>query len=227
MAAYLTADVISNTNLAGNFYQLICRQDEPLQFIPGQYLIVKINPERVTQYSIASLPGTNEFELLVDITPDGVSSKYIKSLKPGDQITYLKPMGKFVLKELTPQIAFLATGSGIAPFKSMIPFLLDNYPEILIKLLFGLRHTTDIFYSDFFSDLTKQYSNFNCHCSISQPDSDWTGLTGHITKHLDLIGNFSNTSFYLCGSPNMIDETNELLLQSGVSDDKIYFEKYW
>ena len=226
--AYLSAQVISNTNLAGNFYQLICQSTVPLNFIPGQYLIIKINDERVTQYSLASLPGPSEFELLVDITPDGVSSRYIKALKTGDTIQFLKPMGKFVLNEnITPIVAFLATGSGIAPFKSMIPGLLSSHPEIQVKLLFGLRHIADIFYSNFFARLARSHPNFTYHYSLSQPETSWNGLIGHITQHLELIGDFSNLSAYLCGSPKMIEESQVQLLQLGVPEDKINFEKYW
>lgn len=225
--SFQTAKIISNTNLAGNYYQLICQPQEPLNFIPGQYLILKINEDRVSQYSLASTPEQTNFELLVDVTPDGVSSKYVKNLKVSDEITYMKPMGKFTIQEITPQVVFLATGSGIAPFKSMIPTLVESSPNTKIKLLFGLRHTTDLIYQDYFQNLQAHHPYFSCSYCLSQPNDQWSGLKGHITQHLETIKDLAESSFYLCGSPDMIEEAHSKLINSQVPEDKIYFEKYW
>ncbi len=227
---YHQAPVVSCRQLSTTYYEVIARPENPLDFIPGQYLITRINPQRVSQYSLASRPNASTFTLLVDVSPGGESSQYFQSLQTGDTLEYLPPLGNFIFQsqDQSTHLLFLATGTGVAPFISMIDSLVQKKDPRPIHLFFGLRNQEDIFYQSVLDDFHNSHPNFNYSISLSDPAPGWTTLAGYITNHVQ-TAHFppASTSAYLCGSPSMIKDTQVRLLEQGFDPHKIYFEKYW
>ena len=127
MVRDITATLITKENMAGDVWRFVFRVDgEALVFAPGQYVLLKIE-SAFRQYSISSSPshGTT-FELIVEFIPGGLASTYLGALGEGDSASFKGPAGIFTLKHTpTPKI-FLATGTGIAPVKSMVISALEN-----------------------------------------------------------------------------------------------------
>ena len=192
-------------------------------FIPGQYLKL-ISPEGfMRSYSIANAKRADKkLELLVGKVDAGILSNYwFNEAKKNDLIRIEGPFGTFVLRDTKlKKLLFLATGTGIAPIKSMIEDLsqsgnLSKYDSIIIY--WGLRRKKDIFWSPkanlkkikFFPILSRE-KNLN----IKQ---------GYVQDHLE--GNnlcLDDYDIYACGSKNMIDEVICKLNILGVSQGQLY-----
>lgn len=228
---FKSATVISHQIIADNIHHFVFASEVAINIKPGQFISVKVGDRRINAYSIAGCPDRNHFELLVDVNPQGVGSKYFENLKADEIISFLGPAGVFTLKpdDGAQHLLFLGTGSGIVPLKYIIEDMLKNKKMTTpITLYFGLRFKTDIFWQDFFEGLAKVYPNFSYKLCLSKPTPDWTGLHGHITDLVKLdFPNTGDCSAYLCGSKAMIEESTNLLLQSGCSKERIYSEKFY
>ena len=109
--------IISLTRLSENYWRLRLAKPVGFNFKAGQYISLLVHPDGHRRtYSISSSPKVQYLELLADVTPMGLGSKYILSLKPNDLIDFIGPMGNFIKKS---DGLFLAGGSGIAPYMSM------------------------------------------------------------------------------------------------------------
>jgi ferredoxin-NADP reductase len=229
-------EVVSKKQLTSKIYELNVRlvNSSNLEFKAGQCVGFHVLPEtdgldlqtkEKRLYSLTSLPEHgNELSFCVDVTPMGPGSQLVLDAKEGTQFNLEGPYGGFIVSDKTRDLLFLATGAGIAPFRSMIKDLLKSGFDKKITLLFGLRNEDDIFYHDEFSKLSEEYSNFTFIPMLSQPKGDWKGETGRITKYIEENSSkFTGYLAYICGSPEMIKDTRSLLISKGwgVRDIKI------
>ncbi len=213
-------------------YHFELKNPATFQFRAGQFISVKVNEIGARRaYSIVSPPSFDHgFKLLVDLSPGGIGSQFFSSLKPGDKINALGPMGSFQLINQPEAEAhvFVATGSGIAPFRSMIEdLLIDHQDKREIRLYWGLRHEQTLFWENDFQDWVESHKNFAFYPVISQPTANWPLSTGHVTD-LILAHQFSpQTDFYLCGNVAMINDLSKVLLETKkILPDQIHTEQY-
>ncbi|EKD53543.1 MAG: hypothetical protein ACD_61C00019G0009 [uncultured bacterium] len=221
-------------NLTGNNYLVRIGFDKKAEFIPGQYASLKVTEEGLRRsYSVASLPNEKAIDLLVDVTPMGVGSKYILGLKVGDEVEVLAFLGRFTIDPMllfeAKHILFLATGTGIAPFKPMIEDLLyRKHFANEVRLVWGMRHPEKLYWLKEMDNINRDFDNFKHDIVISRPTEDWPGLTGHIDVAVDkLKQDWSKTLVYLCGAPDMITEMEKNLKEKGVPENHIFYEKYF
>jgi NAD(P)H-flavin reductase len=225
-----TATLVNATTLAAKFHYLELLSDDPLIYQPGQYVSIKVAPDRINSYSIAGSGGERKFYLLVDTSPGGPGSKFFENIKPGDKLAYLGPFGIFTLKpdDGAKRLLFLGTGTGCSPLRSILEAALKN-PKIKgpVDFYFGLRYSSDVFWQDYFQKLSQDYPNFHFTLVLSRPDETWHGQAGHITDLLQkAIPDASGCSAYLCGNQAMIDEATNILLKSNCPKGRIYTEKF-
>lgn len=225
-----TATLKNAIVLASKFRYLEFESEEPLIYKPGQYISVKVAPNRINSYSIASGNGQPNFSLLVDTSPGGPGSKFFENIKPGDKVAYMGPFGTFTFMEDDggKRLLFLGTGSGCSPLRSMLESALKN-PNIQVPIhfYFGLRYSDDIFWKDYFEKLAKEHPNFHFNLVLSKPDETWHGQVGHITETLlKEIPDASDASAYLCGNPKMVEEASAILKNSKCPENRIYTEKF-
>ncbi len=230
MPTFKTARVIKNDVLAAKFHDLVFETDEPFTFLPGQFVSIKINDKKMNAYSIAGKLNDTQFGLLIDTSPGGLGSQYIDSLKVGDTIEFLGPLGHFTLHmdDGASHLYFMGTGCGIAPLKAMIETVLrEQKSDKKVTLYFGLRHCEDVFWDGYFNELKSQYPDFEFKLVLSQPEGAWCGVHGHITDLAKVeITDPANAAVYICGSIRMADEAIALFEQMGTPKERIYFEKY-
>src|SRR6476661_8424213 len=130
-------------------------------FVAGQWLSFKTNKpdgEEITRaYSIASPPGEdNRFALCLNRVQDGFMSNFLCDMKVGEEITCQGPFGDFILRPPLRDTIFIATGTGVAPFRSMLHWLLADpvrHQDKQLSLLFGNRTEGDIYYHEEFLEL--------------------------------------------------------------------------
>ncbi len=199
---------------------------DDFDFYPGQFIsiIITINGEELRRpYSIASSPRPNQLDLCIKILPNGKSTPTIAKLNEGDEIDVMGPMGTFIIKDqsLTKPITFISTGTGVAPFRSIIANLLEYNFEKPITLLTGYRYNDDILYEQAFKELTEKYSNFSYQRILSR-EGDRTGYVQIlIDDNLNL-----ESDYYICGLKDMVNSVKEHLAEKGIPKENIFFEKY-
>jgi ferredoxin-NADP reductase len=204
---------------------------EGLQFAPGQFVsfTAAIGAKQITRaYSLASAPhtGVNRFELCLNLAPEGLFSHHLFRMKPGDTVEMRPPLGMFVLRQPPRDSLFVATGTGIAPFRSMLKAHLSaSSPQF--TLLFGVRHESHLVYRSEFEELARQYPHFQFWPTLSRPEPSWSGRSGHVQAHLEeALAGRRDVDVYLCGLKLMVDDLRSRLKAAGFDRKQIFYEKY-
>jgi ferredoxin-NADP reductase len=202
-------------------------------FTPGQFISVldHVDTKEITRaYSIASPRSGNRFSLCLNRVPDGLVSPHLFRLQPGDEIEFGEPLGYFTLRHPGHRAVFVATGTGIAPFRSM---LLEHLPKMQthITLLFGVRYEGGLLYREELERLAQQHSTFKFMPTVSRPSEAWTGRTGRVLAHLDDALDLtsydrSTVDVYICGLREMVDDVRKALKAQGFDRKQIIYEKY-
>jgi ferredoxin-NADP reductase len=207
---------------------------ESLTFTPGQFISVidREDGKEITRaYSIASPRAGNRFALCLNRVPNGIVSRWLFQLNPGDEVEMHEPLGYFTLRHPGRRAVFIATGTGIAPFRSM---LLDHVPRTQphVTLLFGVRYEAGLLYREELEKLASEYPNFKFMPTITRPGENWPGRTGRVQRHLDEAlairtpEEISNIDVYICGLKEMVDEVRKEIKQRGFDRKQIIYEKY-
>lgn len=217
----------------------IAREDEkPLSFIAGQFMTLHIfDPNRSKilhrSYSIANPPQGNVLEIACAFVQGGVASNFLFSLKPGDVIEASGPYGLFVLKEEKPKrYIFVATGTGITPYRSMLVELknrLETQADMQVVIVQGVRNREELLFGQEFVEMTKTHPNFHFYACYSRIDTLQHPYErkGHVQVTFEELNlNPSQDIIYLCGNPNMIDDAFAHLSQLGFDRHTIRREKY-
>lgn len=213
---------------------------ENFDFIPGQFVTLDLpihdKPnKRWRSYSIASWPdGTNVFELLIVILEGGLGTTYLfNEVTIGSELTLRGPQGVFILPQpIEKDLYFICTGTGIAPFRSMVNYLqLHNIPHKKIHLIFGTRAQRDLLYVEEMKQLQKEMHNFYFHPTLSR--EEWEGCCGYVHGVYEKLllenktdGAMPPANFFLCGWKAMVDEAKHRILDLGYDKKDIHLELY-
>lgn len=216
-------------------------QLESFDFKPGQFVTLdlpiheKIN-KRIRSYSIASWPdGTNVFELLIVLLETGMGTPYLfNEIHEGSEVIFRGPQGVFTLPDIIDKdLYFISTGTGIAPFRSMVHFLrLNDIPHKHIYLIFGTRVKEDLLYFNEMKRLEQEVENFHYIPTLSR--QQWDGCCGYVHAiyenlvHEKMVQGkeLPPAGFYLCGWKNMIDEAKKRIQDLGYDRKSIHQELY-
>ncbi|WP_420459422.1 ferredoxin--NADP reductase [Neolewinella sp.] len=213
---------------------------ERLDFWPGQFLTLDLpisenRRERWRSYSIASPPNeTNEAELCIVQLPGGRGTKYLfEEAGAGTQVLTKEPGGVFTLPErpLDYDVVMVCTGTGVAPFRSMLYQRLPRENRYF-HLIFGCRRPEDLLYREEFERLSERYPNFTYTATLSRElpgeTTSLEALAGYV--HQVYQRNYatprSDLRFYLCGWSAMVDEARANLLAMGYAEQQVILELY-
>ncbi len=200
-------------------------------------------------YSIASSPlSDGELEFYVTLVRSGEFTPRLFALQPGDRLWLSnKPTGMFTLKDVAADrhLVMIATGTGLAPYMSMLRTHLAAPGERRFAAIVGARHSWDIAYSAELSTMQRLSPRFSWLPTVSRPAEEpvpWGGLTGHVqdvwrrgllAERWGFRPTPENSDVFLCGAPAMIDDVTAMLVAEGfVADAKgklgqIHAERYW
>jgi len=210
--------------------------EEPdrFDFIPGQFVTLDLpiheKPnKRWRSYSIASWPDNhNIFELIIVRNESGPGTNFLFSdAIIGTEIPFRGPQGIFTLPENIDKDLFLiCTGTGIAPFRSMIHYiLLYNIPHKDIYLIFGTRSKEFLLYYEEFQALSRQYPEFHYIPVLSR--EHWEGHNGYVhDAYASLLIKKQPADFFLCGWKNMINDAKQKIQELGYDKKSIHQEIY-
>jgi len=204
-----------------------------IRFKAGQFVSFQVPkagvPAPVTRpYSIVSPPSQGgRVTLLLNLVPGGPGSTYLFSLKEGDRTTFKGPAGSFYLRDDTARdLLFVATGTGIAPIRSMLAAQSELRSSQAVTLFWGLRSQRDLYYQDEFHELARSHPRFSFTTTLSRPEPSWAGASGRVTTLVtDRVPSVTNLAVYLCGNGEMIRDVTAILQGRGLCP--IYREKYY
>lgn len=215
-------------------YWLQLPENEAFHFKPGQFVTLDLpiheqRNKRWRSYSIASVPdGTNTIELLIVYLDGGAGTGYIfNDIKEGSELTLRGPQGIFTLPtEKEKELFFICTGTGIAPFRSMLRYIhqqgLEGYKT---NLIFGTRTREDLLYHEEMLDLQKQLPSFSYYPTLSR--EEWEGHSGYVHPIYEkLTEGTPPATFMLCGWREMVDEARNRILELGYDKKDIQIEIY-
>lgn len=228
----MTAILIESRELAPGIRHFVFEVPaaERFDFLPGQFVSfhAEIGGKEITRaYSLASRPSGNRFELCLNLVEGGRFSPFLFALQPGGAVEFQGPLGMFTLRPPTGDIVMAATGTGIAPFRGMIPAALEQFPEVRLTLLFGTRRPETILYREEWEALAASHPNFRFWPTLSRAGESWTGRRGYVQTHLaEALGGRTDGHVYVCGMKAMVDEVRALARSFGLDRKQIVYEKY-
>lgn len=215
-----------------NRYFIAIEGVERFDFLPGQFVMLDlpIQHEFTTRsYSIASAPnGTNEIELCIVLKEDGQGTPYLFStIGVGSRLKVSEPQGRFYLDtEIDSDICLIATGTGVAPLRSMLHYIFtNNISHRNLYLVFGNRKQEDILYRTELEEMAKQHPEFTFIPVLSR--EEWEGEKGYVHPiYQKQFAQAQPAVFYLCGWSNMVKEAKNNLKAMGYNRKQIKFELY-
>lgn len=201
--------------------------EDTFEYKPGQYLtiITEVDgKEERRSYSLNSSPYIDKNPAVTIKREEGgkVSGYLIDTLKPGDEVKIIKPMGKFTT-DFDPSnkrhLVFIGGGSGITPLFSILTSALEQEPETKVTLVYGNRDEENIIFKEELPKLQEKYGDrFNLYHTLSQPGESWTGEKGRIDREklAAVLGDeLKANEYYLCGPQGMMKTAEEYLKEQG------------
>lgn len=230
--AILTARLIESFEIAAEVKHFVFEvpEVEQLPYLPGQFVSFtrEFDGKKVTRaYSTASAPSGNRFELCLNRVPGGIFSPYLFAMRPGETLEMKGLLGFFTVKDPDRDAIFVATGTGIAPFRGMLQARARKGGGGELTLVFGVRYEHSLLYRKEFEELASKDPKFRFWPVLSRPGADWQGRTGHVQPHvLEALGERRDVDVYICGLKAMVDDMRSQLKAVGLDRRHIIFEKY-
>ncbi len=183
---------------------------------------------------IATPPWDRAAKTWMAVNP-GVCSSYVFTRKPGDKVTISGPYGEFFIKPTKREMVYIGGGAGMAPLRSHIFHLFHTQKtkDRKVSYWYGGRSSRELFYTEDFRDIEKDYDNFSYHIALSEPmpEDNWNGPVGFI--HQVVYENYlkdhpepEEIEYYLCGPPLMLAAVQKMLSDLGVPEENIAFDDF-
>lgn len=210
---------------------------EAFNYQSGQYLTIRknINGEEVRRsYSICSAPQEDKICIAIKEIKDGKFSTFAnQSLRIGDTLEVMPPMGNFLLAPSATNFVFFVAGSGITPVLSQIKTILANKSNANVTLFYGNRNFGSIIFREELEALKNKFiGRLAIHHVFTKEKIGIPLMYGRIDKEkcqafAKALFNISSTDqFLLCGPAEMIFDVKDALVTLGVAPDKINFELF-
>lgn len=225
-------------NLSPRVKQFVLSLEKAVVFEAGQFVVLTTNfngTEFQRSYSIASQESgvpVLRLALCISLNEGGQVTPWLFGLKEGAMLEISEPQGGFVLRPTSHDVdvVFVCTGTGVAPFRSMIQSCLSSNPNRKVHLVFGNRTTADVLYHEQWQALAKTKPPFFYHPVISRPEANLpqsvfqNGYVHGVYK--PLIQENLNAHVYVCGWEAMCTEARQQLKGMGLTRRQYFFEQY-
>jgi Na+-transporting NADH:ubiquinone oxidoreductase subunit F len=215
----------------------ILSPEEGIAFKAGQYVQFEVPKYKLTSgpeyraYSISSDAAEHHsLELVITKVTQGAVTTYVHDfLKEGEDLRATGPYGKFYLRNSDRDILFIATGSGMAPIKSMLHQVEHEQMRKEVQFFFGAKTVKDLYYQEELRAWEKKLPSFKYVPTLSRTleEDPWQGEKGRVTNLIEkYIPEGANIDVYICGSPAMVDSCVEILKKKKIPEDSIFFDKF-
>lgn len=204
-------------------------------FQAGQYINIFVNIDGVRTsrpYSISSSPRQRSYYeiTIAKIATGFISDYFIDQVKVGDEFEANGPDGTFHFNPVShyDRSVFLAGGSGITPFMSMITEILETGFNREVHLLYGCRNEEVAIFHKELTNMAKNHPNFHYTLIVSDEDTGFAGRQGFIDSKCisEVVGDLDYSTFYICGPQVMIDFCTEALEKLNIKGRNIRHEMF-
>jgi len=208
---------------------------ESMEYVPGQYVqlltpvYAQSDEEVYRAYSVAGDPADKgAVELIIRLVPGGICTTYcFEYLKQGDKVKFNGPYGEFRLSQTDSPIVFIAGGSGMAPIRCMLYQMRNEGIARRATYYFGANKVEELCLVDEMRRFEKELKGFRFVPVVASPEKPWDGETGLVTQAVQRgIEDGGRVEAYLCGSPGMIDASITVLKDRGLTEDRIFYDKF-
>lgn len=217
----LEATLIDARMLSPNVREVTFEVGSGFSFQPGQWVNVHFpghgnnrGEPLKRSYSIASAhAGTGRFDLCVAHAKGGQAGALLHAARVGDRFSITGAFGQRLLAPIERPFLMVATGTGIAPFRSMLQASAVHVRQPM-ALLFGNRNESEILYRSEFETLERNHPLFSFFPTLSRPSAAWPGRIGHVQSHLlDIAKRMGGTDcdVYICGQSAMVTDVRHIL----------------
>lgn len=226
-AKKLTCKVLKKEYAAPNVVYLEFEPAKKFDFLPGQFISVLV-PDGYAHvkrcYSLAGAPG-EKYSLCVKVLENGLGSRYLANIEPGEAFQALAPYGIFTYEPVLPDqsVCFIATGSGVAPIRSMV------YSDAFQKFgphsaygVFGFRTDEETLYKSEWEQAGLDVT----YCISRGETNSFSGrVTDYLRANMKSLAVMASV-FYICGNAEMISEVKQILSKAGVESERIRYEAF-
>jgi len=205
---------------------------EDVDFKAGQFLYVMLGVEKEAELSrYLSISNSPTEKGYIEFTKRISGSRFsarLQGLNPGDVVRIRYPLGNFVLREDCQRIAFLSSGIGITPIRSICKYVVDLNLDIDIVLIYGNRTRKDIAFKDDFDIMEEVYPKLKVIYVLSDTCGDWPGRKGYIGRSIieEEVPDYRERVFYLCGPPLMVESLRKILWKLDLSNERVITEDF-
>lgn len=203
--------------------------DLELVYRPGQYVNLLTDGGVRRSFSLASKPDGRRIDFQIRRIPGGrFTDQRLAQMAPGEAIDVELPLGSFCFhpEDYRP-VVLAATGTGLAPIKSIVESLMGDPDCPPVALYWGVRTEADLYLHDEIRRWHEQFDDFTYVPVLSRVDATWRGRRGHVQQAvLEDLPDLSEHAIYLCGSPNMIADAKRAFCASGASAAHLYVDSF-
>ncbi|SAL48290.1 benzoate 1,2-dioxygenase electron transfer component BenC [Caballeronia humi] len=196
-------------------------------FLPGQYVNIDVpGSGQHRSYSFSSGPGQSKISFLIKRIPGGVMSTWLDAAQPGHKLELIGPLGSFYLRAVERPLLFLAGGTGLAPFLSMLEVLVRTESDQKVHLIYGVTRDLDLVQVEAIEAYTAKLPNFSYSTVVAEAESSHP-RKGWVTQHIPADAlNDGDVDVYLCGPPPMVDAVRKHFDDTGVKPNSFHYEKF-
>ncbi|HEV3431547.1 MAG TPA: benzoate 1,2-dioxygenase electron transfer component BenC [Paraburkholderia sp.] len=202
-------------------------EDNAPVFLPGQYVNIDVpGSGQHRSYSFSSAPGDSKLSFLIKKIPGGVMSTWLEAAQTGDKLELVGPLGSFYLRDVQRPLLFLAGGTGLAPFLSMLEVLARANSQQKVHLIYGVTRDLDLVQVEAIEAYTAKLANFSFSTVVADEASSHP-RKGWVTQHIPADAlNDGDVDVYLCGPPPMVDAVRKHFDDNGVKPNSFHYEKF-
>lgn len=226
--AQFAAVVSEVTTFADAAYELVL--DIPTEapvFLPGQYVNIDVpGSGQHRSYSFSSAPGSRRMTFMIKQVPGGLMSSWLGSTAAGQPVQMTGPLGSFYLRAVSRPLLFLAGGTGLAPFLSMLEVLAAQDLKQPVHLIYGVTRDQDLVMVDRLADYARSIPGFTYATCVADPQTTHP-QQGYVTQHMPpQVLHAGNVDVYLCGPPPMVDAVQKYFKAEGIAPASFHYEKF-
>lgn len=223
------SNIISTNMLNDSIMQVTFTKPDGFTYKIGQFISLKVNNFNYRAYSLVSHPNDDFLKIAAAVGHKGLGADYLKGISHlnNPQIQYIGPSGRFFMSNSpAPQIIFLATGTGIAPFIPMLRELIEfkKGANSKISLFFSSTTQNNFFYENELQRLKTLQNTFEYKIFLTRQKVDGFEF-GRISGNYS-ISDPQNTQVYICGHPDMVTQNLQIVKNLVVPENHIFFEKF-
>ena len=196
-------------------------------FLPGQYVNIDVPGSGLHRsYSFSTAPGEKRVGFLIKKIPGGVMSNWLERAEAGGKLDLTGPLGSFYMRKAERPLLFLAGGTGLAPFLSMLEVLARENAQQQVHLIYGVTRDLDLVLVDEVEEYTGRLPNFTYSTVVAEENSSHP-RKGWVTQHIPGEAlNGGDVDVYLCGPPPMVDAVRKHFDDNGVKPNSFHYEKF-